>query len=83
MPIVETPGTLGGRPRIAGRRIAVAHVATWHYQWKWDVAQIMAEFDLTQQEVAEALAYYAEHREIIDAHTRADEAWLEEQRHAE
>jgi len=27
--IVATPDTLGGRPRIAGHRIAVAQVATW------------------------------------------------------
>src|SRR4029450_12500399 len=28
--VVVTPGVCGGKPRIAGHRIKVAHVAAWH-----------------------------------------------------
>lgn len=76
--IVATPGTLGGKPRIAGRRIGVDHIAHWHHREGWDIAYIMEQFDLTEAEVRAALNYYAAHREEIDARTRADEARLAE-----
>ena len=37
--IVSMPGTVGGKPRIAGRRITVADVAIWHEQMKMPVEE--------------------------------------------
>ena len=64
--IVATPGTIGGKPRIDGHRIGVNHIAIWHEQMGMDIDEIMAEFDLTRDEVQSALDYYAAHRSEID-----------------
>jgi uncharacterized protein (DUF433 family) len=78
--IVATPDTLGGRPRIAGRRIAVAHIAHWHERQGMTADAICDEYDLTLPEVHAALAYYFEHKHAIDARQVSDEAFVEELR---
>jgi uncharacterized protein (DUF433 family) len=65
-PIVQTPGILGGAPRIAGRRIGVQHIAVWHEQMGMSDDEIMREFSLTPHELTAALDYYRTHREEID-----------------
>lgn len=79
--IVATPGTCGGKPRIAGTRIRVKEVAICYAyegmspeamtsQWPHvDVASIFA-----------ALAYYHDHRDEIDAEIAADDEWYREQK---
>ena len=74
--IEQTPGVLGGKPRIAGRRIAVQHVAALHDRGGWSADKIAAEYDLTLAEVYSALAYYFEHREEIDAVAAQDEEFV-------
>jgi uncharacterized protein (DUF433 family) len=74
--IEQTPGVLGGRPRIAGRRISVQHIAALHDRGGWSADEIAAEYELTLAEVYSALAYYFEHREEIDAAAALDEAFV-------
>lgn len=74
--IAQTPGVLGGKPHIAGRRISVQHVAALHDRGGWSADEIAAEYELTLAEVYSALAYYFEHREEIDAATAQDEAFV-------
>ena len=78
--IVVTPGTLGGRPRVAGRRIAVADIAVWHERMGMSADQICDEFDLSLAEVHAALAYYFDHKAEIDKRLTDDEAFVAELR---
>ncbi len=64
--IVVTPGTAGGKPRIAGRRITVQNIVIWHDRLGKSVDEIAAEYDLTQADIYAALAYYFDHRAEIE-----------------
>ena len=64
--IVATPGTLGGKARIAGRRISVEDIAIWHLRLGKSVDEICAESDLSLAEVHAALAYYYDHQVEIE-----------------
>ena len=75
--IEVTPGTLGGKPRIAGRRIGVHHVALWHERLGRSAEEIAAEHDLSLADVYAALAYYHDHRAEIDRAIQEDEAFAE------
>ena len=75
--IEVTPGVVGGKPRIAGRRIAVQHVAVWHERMGQSAEEIAGEYDLSLADVYAALAYYHDHREEIDERIREDEAFAE------
>lgn len=76
--IEATPGVCGGRPRIAGRRITVEHVARWHRTMT--PGEIAAEYDLTLGDVYAALAYYHDHQAEIDARVAEGERYAEEVR---
>lgn len=58
--IVSTPGVLGGKPRIEGRRIGVLHIVD-QIQGGRTPEEMTTQFDLTLGEVYTALAYYHEH----------------------
>jgi uncharacterized protein (DUF433 family) len=73
--IVATPGTCGGKPRIAGHRIRVQDIALWHERLGYSVAEIVAHYpQLTPAEVHAALAYYYDHRDAIQQDMRDAEA---------
>lgn len=78
--IVMTPGTAGGKPRIAGRRITVQQIALWHERLGMSPDEIASAYDLTLGDVYAALAYYHDHRAAIDAAMRADDALIAELR---
>ena len=78
--IVSTPDTAGGKPRIAGRRITVQQIATWHERLGLSPDDIASAYDLTLGDVYAALAYYHDHRPVIDAAMRADDALVAELR---
>lgn len=78
--IVSTPGTVGGKPRIAGRRITVADVGIWHEQMKMPVEEIVREYDLTLGQIYAALSYYFDHQEEIDRRIAEGNAFVEEMR---
>ena len=79
--IVSTPETCGGKPRIAGSRIQVKHLAIMHERQGMSPEDIVSEFPhLTLADVYAALAYYHDHREAMNAEIAANRAWYEEQR---
>lgn len=79
--VVSTPGVCGGRPRIAGSRIQVKHLAIMHERQGMSASEIVAEFPhLTLADVYAALAYYHDHREALNAEIAADRAWCEAKR---
>ena len=75
--IESTPDVVGGKPRIAGRRITVQNIAIWHERMGLSADEIATEYDLTLAEVYAALAYYYDHRLEIDAAIREGEAFVE------
>jgi uncharacterized protein (DUF433 family) len=75
--IVTDPDIYGGRPIVAGHRIAVVDVAVWTQQGMTP-EQIAAEYPLTLAEIHAALAYYYDHKPELDAQLAADEARLAE-----
>jgi len=76
--IVATPGTCGGKPRIAGHRIRVQDVAIWHERLGYSIEEIIAHYpQLTLAEVHAALAYYYDHRDEIQHDIEQAEALVE------
>jgi uncharacterized protein (DUF433 family) len=79
--IAITPGTCGGKPRIAGHRIRVEDVVVWNERMGLSADEIVTRFpQLTLADVYAALAYYHDHREVIDEQMRADEKIVQEMR---
>ena len=77
--ITRTAGVCGGKPRIAGHRITVQHVALEHDRLGMSPDDICtAHPGLTLGEVHAALAYFFDHREEIMASIAADERLVEE-----
>jgi uncharacterized protein (DUF433 family) len=72
-----TPGVAGGKPRIAGHRITVQDIVTWHEMLGRSVDEISTDHGLSPAEVHAALAYYFDHREEIDTVMRESEAFVE------
>lgn len=72
-----TPGVVGGKPRIAGRRITVQNIAIWHERMGRSADEIATEHGMTLADVYAALAYYFDHRVEIDKSIREGEAFVE------
>ncbi len=67
-----TPGTCGGKPRIAGHRVRVQDVVIWTDQGQ-SPYQIVANIpSITIADVYAALAFYHDHRGQIDADIRQE-----------
>ena len=75
-----TPGTCGGKPRIAGRRITVQNIAIWHDRMGMSPDEIASEHDLTLGDVHAALAYYFDQQAEIDRQIQQEAAFVEELR---
>lgn len=80
--IVANPDTLGGKARIAGRRISVEDIAIWHVRLAKTVDEICAEHDLSLAEVHAALAHYYDHRTEIERAIDAGDAFVKALRQA-
>ena len=78
--IVRTPEIVGGKPRLAGRRITVQNVVIWHEQMGYSVDEIATLYDLTLSEIYSALAYYYDHKAEIDRSIVVSESFAEEMR---
>jgi uncharacterized protein (DUF433 family) len=77
--IVITPGTCGGKPRIAGHRIKVQQIVIDHYRLGISLDDIVAQHSgVTLADVHAALAYYHDHREQIDTDINEGERLYEE-----
>jgi uncharacterized protein (DUF433 family) len=76
--IAKTPGTCGGRARIAGHRIRVMDVVVLHDNWKKSPAEIVEEYPgITLADVYAALAYFHDHRDEIEADFADARKWDE------
>ena len=76
-----TPGTCGGKPRIAGHRIRVQDVVVWYDRMGLSADEIVSRYpELSLADVYAALTYYHDHREEIDGQMEADEKFVEEMR---
>ncbi|MBD2546161.1 DUF433 domain-containing protein [Planktothricoides raciborskii] len=73
-----TPGVLGGKPRIAGHRIAVAHIAEMYLKMGISLEEIAGKYDLSLASVHAAMTYYYDHRAEIDRHTAESRMRVEE-----
>ncbi|MEO6861584.1 MAG: DUF433 domain-containing protein [Microcoleus sp.] len=70
--IVSTPGTCGGRPRIAGTRMSVQSIAI-DYKTGMTPEKIAEEFPhLTLAQIYAGLAYYYANQDQIDADIAAE-----------
>ena len=72
--ITQTPGTCGGRPRIAGTGVSVRRIAGW-YKMGRSPEEIADQYGhLTLSQIFAALAFYHANRESIDADLAEEEA---------
>lgn len=78
--IVATPGTCGGKPRIAGSRIRVQDIVIWTEQGKSPDEIVTAYPHLTLAGVYAALAYYHDHQQVVDRQIREDLEFAEQYR---
>lgn len=74
--IETTPGTCGGKPRIAGRRITVQNIVIWHERMGLSADEIATEHEIELSDVYAALTYYYDHHAEIDKSIRADETFV-------
>ena len=74
--IVKTPGNLGGRARIDGRRIGVSDIVDLHIRHGASFEEVMQAFEVTLAQIHAALAYYYDHREEINSYLdELDQHW--------
>ena len=72
-----TPDVRGGRPHIAGTRIAVADIVIMHLRLGQSLEEIAGKYDLDLAGVYAAMAYYYDHRSEINGNIETDEAFAE------
>jgi len=72
-----TTGTRAGKPRIAGTRIAVADIVLMHRRLGQSLEEIAGKYDLPLAGVYAAMAYYYDHKDVIDQSIEEDEAFAE------
>lgn len=77
MPVVKTDDVLGGDPRLEGRRVSVLHVAEL-VRTGYSPAYVADQFALSLAEVHEAMAYYYDNPDEMDA-LRERDAEVEEE----
>jgi len=77
MPVVKTEGTLGGEPRLEGRRVSVMQIAKMIIDSGKSPEHVADQLNLGLDEVHEALAYYYRHpdemKEIRERHRELEE----------
>jgi uncharacterized protein (DUF433 family) len=77
--IVSTPGTCGGKPRIAGHRIRVQDVVIWKEHMGMTIDEILSSYPtMTPEKIAVALQYYQTHREEIERGLKEDEEFADQ-----
>ncbi|RUT09134.1 hypothetical protein DSM106972_011870 [Dulcicalothrix desertica PCC 7102] len=75
--IEVTPEVRGGKPRIAGTRIAVEDIVVMHLKMGLSLSEIAAKYNLLMASVHAAMAYYFDNQETIDSTLTEDEAFVE------
>ena len=71
------PAVRGGRPSIAGTRLAVADIALLHLKLGLSLEEIAAKYILTLADVHAAMTYYYDHRSEIDQSIAGDTSFAE------
>ncbi|MDZ7689335.1 MAG: DUF433 domain-containing protein [Halobacteriales archaeon] len=66
MTIVKTDDTLGGEPRLEGRRVSVMQIAEMVIEGGMSPEHVADQLELGLDEVHEALAYYYRHPDEMD-----------------
>ena len=75
--IAITPGTCGGKPRIAGHRIRVQDIVVMHEEMGQSPAEIVESLPtITLADVHAALAYYYDNHEMIRKQMADGEAFV-------
>src|SRR5262245_17992904 len=72
-----SPAIRGGKPCLAGTRIAVSDVVLMHLRLGQSLEQIAGRYNLSPASVHAPMAYYYDHRSEIDACMEEDEAFVE------
>jgi uncharacterized protein (DUF433 family) len=72
-----TPDVRGGKPRLAGTRIAVADIALMHLRLGQSLEEIAGKYDLPLAAIHAAMAYYYDHRAEIDQSIEEDQTFAE------
>lgn len=76
--IVCTPGTVGGRPRIAGTRLPVHTIAAWHLAGETPDEMIEERVPHVElHQIYAALAFYYANRERIDMENARETEWAD------
>lgn len=79
--ITRKKGVCGGKPIIEGTRIKVAQIAIECEQMGWTVDEVVqAHPHLTLAQVHDALSYYYDHIEEVNADIRAGAKFVKEMR---
>ncbi len=66
-----------GKPRIAGTRTAVEDVAGMHLKLGYSLIEIAGQYDLSLASVYAAMAYYFDHRDVIDRRTLEEDTLVD------
>jgi uncharacterized protein (DUF433 family) len=69
--VVQDPHIQGGEPVVRGTRVTVASVMLAEREWGGVDGVLYAYPQLSAEQVADALAFYLEHRDEIDRCIRA------------
>jgi uncharacterized protein (DUF433 family) len=73
-----TPGTCGGKPRIAGHRIRVQDIYVCHELKGLSPDEILQAYPtITLADVHAAMAYYWDHQEEIQRQMKEDEEFVD------
>lgn len=78
--IETTPDVVGGKPRIARRRITVEDVFIWHERLGKSVDEIATAYRLALSDVYAALTYYYDNQKEVDQRIREGKGWVEQLR---
>ena len=76
-----TPGTCGGKPRIAGHRIRVQDIVVLYEEHGLTPDEIVDDYStISLADVHAALAYYYDNMETIRRHIRESDEFVQEMR---
>jgi uncharacterized protein (DUF433 family) len=71
------PEVRGGRPHLAGTRIAASDVVLMHLRLAQTLEEIAGKYDLSLAAVYAAMTYYYDHRDEIERDLEEDTAYAE------
>jgi uncharacterized protein (DUF433 family) len=79
--IIQDSGIVGGKPHIAGHRITVSQIATWHEVMGQSADEIATTYSLSLGDVYAALSYYFDNQRDIELTVQQSAQFVETLRH--